>query len=89
MEKNETQKEKFMNLNFFEKVWYSITKFEKYPELAALGVKKALIYFTEIMAIFSILFTIIVVIYANNIAEFEEPDLSLSRKNCKFIIKWY
>ena len=79
VEKNETRKEKFLNLNFFEKIWYSITKFERYPELAALGVKKAVIYFTEIMVIFSILFTLIFAIYANNVAEFEEPNLSFSR----------
>lgn len=56
MEKKQTEKEKFLKLNFFKKVWYSMTKFEKYPEMAALGVKKAIIYFTELMIIFTVLF---------------------------------
>ncbi len=87
MERNEVQKEKFLKLSFFKKVWYSICKFEKYPELAALGVKRALIYFTELMAIFSILFTFIFVIYASNIAEFEEQDLSLTQKIVKVLLR--
>lgn len=56
MEKRQTEKEKFLKLSFFKKVWYSIIKFEKYPEMAALGVKKAMIYFTQLMIIFTILF---------------------------------
>ena len=87
MERNEVQKEKFLKLNFFKKIWYSIYKFEKYPELAALGVKRAIIYFTELMAIFSALLTIIFVIYASNIAEFEEQNLSLNEKIVKVLLK--
>ena len=33
MEENKTK-----NINFFKKLWYSITKFEKYPEMAAEGI---------------------------------------------------
>ena len=55
MESNQSKKEQFLKLNFFKKIWYSITKFEKYPELAALGVKKALIYFTELIVIFCVI----------------------------------
>ena len=80
MEKEGTKKEQFMKLNFFKKVWISISKFEKYPEMAALGVKKAIIYFTELMLIFSIIFTGSYIYYVSNIAEFEEPDLSFSGK---------
>ena len=87
MERNEVQKEKFLKLNFFKKIWYSICKFEKYPELAALGVKRAIIYFTELMAVFSILFTFIFVIYASNIAEFEEQNLSLTGKIVKVLLR--
>ena len=32
------------NYNFFKKVWYSMTKFENYPEMAALGVPRAFLY---------------------------------------------
>ena len=47
MESNQSKKEQFLKLNFFKKIWFAMTKFEKYPELAALGVKKALLYFTK------------------------------------------
>lgn len=80
MEKEGTKKEQFMKLNFFKKVWISISKFEKYPEMAALGVKKAIIYFTELMLVFSIIFTGSYIYYVSNIAEFEESDLSFSGK---------
>ena len=74
------EKEKFMNLNFFEKIWFSISKFEKYPQMAALGVKKAITYFTQLMLIFSVIFTCGYVYYVSNVAEFEEPNLSFSEK---------
>ena len=80
MEQNSVKKEEFLKLNFFQKVWYSVTKFERYPEMAALGVKKALIYFTELIVVFSILFTLIFVYYASNIAELEEENLTTSQK---------
>ena len=80
MEKEGTKKEQFMKLNFFKKVWISISKFEKYPEMAALGVKKAIIYFTELMLVFSIIFTGSYIYYVSNIAEFEESDLNFSEK---------
>lgn len=35
MEENKPQ-----TINFFKKVWYSITKFEKYPEMATEGLGK-------------------------------------------------
>lgn len=80
MEQNSVRKEEFLKLNFFQKMWYSITKFEKYPEMAALGIRKALIYFTELMVVFSILFTLIFFYYATNVAEFEEQDLTVNQK---------
>lgn len=67
-------------LNFFKKIWYAVTKFEKYPEMAALGVRKAIWYFTELMLIFVILYTATYIYYINHIAEFEEEDLTLSEK---------
>ena len=80
MEEKNPIREEYVKLNFFKKVWYSISKFEKYPEMAALGVKKAIIYFTELMLIFSVLLTFVYVYYVSNIAEFDEEDLSLSGK---------
>lgn len=77
MENNEQRKQEYMNLNFFKLIWYSITKFEKYPEMAALGVKKAVIYFTKIMVIFSIVFT---VFYAYNINHSGGEETAVSTK---------
>ena len=55
MENNKTEEKKAKNINFFKLVWYSITKFEKYPEMAAMGLKRVFIYFTELMLIFSVI----------------------------------
>lgn len=42
-------------IGFFKKVWYSMTKFEKYPEMAAEGMPRAFIYLSQIMLIFSVI----------------------------------
>ena len=44
MESNQSKKEQFLKLNFFKKIWYSITKFEKYPDMAQDGIFKAVRY---------------------------------------------
>lgn len=80
MESNEQIRQQFFKMNFFKKVWYSISKFEKYPEMAALGVKRAIFYFTKIVLIMSIIFTGIYVYYIKNIAEFDEEGLNFSEK---------
>ena len=80
MESNEQIRQQFFKMNFFKKVWYSISKFEKYPEMAALGVKRAILYLTEIVLIMSIIFTGIYVYYIKNIAEFDEEGLNFSEK---------
>lgn len=38
------REETIVKNNFFKKIWYSITKFEKYPEMAAEGIQRALKY---------------------------------------------
>lgn len=80
MESNEQIRQQFFKMNFFKKVWYSISKFEKYPELAALGVKRAILYFIEIVLIMSIIFTGIYVYYIKNVAEFDNEELNFSEK---------
>lgn len=80
MESNEQIRQQFFKMNFFKKVWYSISKFEKYPEMAALGVKRAILYFTEIVLIMSILFTGIYVYYIKNVAEFDDEEVGFSEK---------
>ena len=77
MKNNQQKKEEYLNMNFFKTIWYSITKFEKYPEMAALGVKKALVYFTKLMLIFSILFT---VSYVYRSSTSNESDESISTR---------
>ena len=84
MESNEKIEEHFLKMNFFQKIWYSISKFEKYPEMAALGVKKALLYFTELILISSFIFTAIYVYYVKNVAKFDE-ELNFSQKMTKVI----
>lgn len=80
MKNNESLKEEFIKLNFFKKIWYSISKYEKYPEMAALGVKKAMVYFTELILISSIIYTAIYIYYIQNRINYEQEDLSLSQK---------
>ena len=86
MKSNESLKEEFIKLNFFKKVWYSISKYEKYPELAALGVKKAIIYFTEIILIASIIYTAIYIYYIQNRANYNQEELSFSQKIVKNLV---
>ena len=43
---------------FFRRIWYSITKIEKYPNMSAEGTKKAFSYLTGLILIFSIIFSI-------------------------------
>ena len=52
-EQNETKK-----IGFFKKVWYSITKFERYPEMATEGVGSAFAYLAKLMLIFSAILVI-------------------------------
>lgn len=55
------EEEKLKKLNFFKKMWYSITNFEKYPYMAAEGVGRAISYLIGITAIFVIAVSISVV----------------------------
>ena len=45
-------------LSFFKKIYYSITKFEKYPEMSAEGTASAFKYLCLLMLIFSIIVSI-------------------------------
>lgn len=47
-------KKEVTKINFFKKVWYSITKFEQYPAMAAEGFKRALKYIITLTAIVTI-----------------------------------
>ncbi len=43
------EREGVVNINFFKKVWYSITKFEQYPAMATEGLPRALKYLLTLM----------------------------------------
>ena len=62
----------FKDNNFFKKVWYSMTKFEKYPEMAAHGVPRAFLYLAELMIVFSIILTVIIFFYINKTSQKSE-----------------
>lgn len=58
MEEKEDEKYRVVNINFFKKVWYSITKFEKYPEMATEGLGRALKYLVMMCAFITVFMTI-------------------------------
>ncbi len=58
----DTSKIEYKRPNFFKKVWYSVTKFEKYPEMAAEGFPNALKYLSAIMSIFAVIISISITI---------------------------
>jgi len=68
MENNDEVKLK--KLKFFQKIWYSITDFEKYPYMAAEGIARAISYLIGITVIFVMAVSICVVYNAmSNIKE--------------------
>ena len=54
-ENNSDIDEKILKAGFFKKVWYSITKIEKYPNMSAQGFGKAVSYLAKIVAILAII----------------------------------
>ena len=55
-EKEEINEEKIQTkkMNFFKRLWYSISKIEKYPDMAAEGFKRALGYLVKIVMILTL-----------------------------------
>lgn len=74
MEENKAQK-----ISFFKKVWYSITKFEKYPDMAAEGLNNAIKYLFIMTTIVTIFITIGSLIKLNqlvgNLASYIEDNI--------------
>lgn len=54
MKKNE----EVVNINFFKKIWYSITKIEQYPAMATEGLSRAIKYLIFLTAIVTVFLTI-------------------------------
>ena len=50
----EEQENKTLKKGFFKKVWNSISKIEKYPDMAAEGLGRAFIYMCKLVAILAI-----------------------------------
>ena len=50
--------EKVVKKGFFNKLWYSITKFEQYPAMAMEGFKRALTYLIILTAFVTIFVTL-------------------------------
>ena len=48
------EKEEVVNINFFKKVWYSISKFEQYPAMATEGLWRAIKYLITLTIIVTI-----------------------------------
>ena len=53
-----SEQNRIKKIGFFKKVWYSITKFERYPEMATEGVGSAFAYLAKLMLIFSAILVI-------------------------------
>ena len=68
-ENNSDIDEKILKAGFFKKVWYSITKIEKYPNMSAQGFGKAISYLAKIVAILAIIVSLGMVYQAHNIIE--------------------
>lgn len=60
-------------INFFKKVWYSITKFDKYLEMGLEGVGRAIKYLMQITAIFALIIALVGLYDTNkNLVEFNQ-----------------
>jgi len=63
--KEKSQDVQEMSMNFFSKVWNSITKIEVYPDMAVDGVSKAISYIAKLVAILAIVLCLGVIYQAN------------------------
>ena len=55
MEEEKKEEKKQTKTGFFKRVWYSITKIEKYPDMASEGLGRALGYLARITAILTVI----------------------------------
>jgi hypothetical protein len=61
------EEKKNQNINFFKKIWYSITKFDKYPEMATEGLRNAIKYLVIMVAIVTVFLVISSIIEVNKL----------------------
>ena len=60
---------KILKKGFFKKVWYSIFKIEKYGEMAAEGVPRAIFYIIKLALIIALITAIGAIFQANKLVE--------------------
>lgn len=82
------KKEEVVKINFFKKVWYSVTKFEQYPRMASEGLRRAIKYLIMLVTIVTLFVTIGSVlemkILVGNLAQYIQdniPEFSYSEGN--------
>ena len=68
-EKTQNSDENELNMGFFKKVWYSIVKIEKYPNMSAQGLGKAISYLAKIVAILTVVFSLGMVYQMNGLLD--------------------
>jgi len=66
---NPNNNENEINMGFFKKVWYSIVDIEKYPNMSAQGLGKAVSYLAKIVAILTIVFCLGMVYQTHNLID--------------------
>ena len=66
---NKEPEGKELKTGFFKKVWYSITKIEKYPDMAAEGFGKAIVYLGKIVAILAIVLCLGTIYQTHNLIQ--------------------
>ena len=71
-------------INFFKKVWYSITKFDKYLEMGLEGVGRAIKYLLQITAVFALLIALIGVYDTNKNLEGFKQNIDTNVPNFKY-----
>ncbi len=86
------EEEIIVNIPKYKKIWYSITKFEKYPEMATEGVGRAFSYLAWIIFMFSIIMAIGFLIEFNIFAKkglnyIEKNFSEINYKNGELTIK--
>ncbi len=65
----EEKNEEITKLKFFKQAWYSISKIEKYPDMAAEGFKRAIGYLVKIVAILTFIVCICTLYHINSIIQ--------------------
>ena len=69
IKEDNTKAEKEPKIGFFKKVWYSITKIEKYPDMAAQGVGSAISYLAKVILILAIVLCMGILYQAHQIIQ--------------------